>query len=140
VETGHSVGAAGKVSGEAASACSNSHLHRRVEDSDFPPALVFSVDQKGLCWENCDILDLLIEDRNEIAVLDSVDPVGVTEVLESHSQPLSSEELYDLAQQLTVQQKEDEDRATKQMQTQYRIDISSPTDMAAEQLCDNERE
>jgi hypothetical protein len=40
---------------------------------------------------------LLIEEKNEIAgvVLDSVDPVGVTEVLESRSQPLSSEELYD---------------------------------------------
>ena len=35
--------------------------------------------------------------------------MGNTEVLESHSQPLSNEELYDLAQQLTEQQKEDED-------------------------------
>jgi len=36
--------------------------------------------------------------------------VGITEVLESHSQPLSNEEHYDLAQQLTKQQKEDEDK------------------------------
>jgi len=46
--------------------------------------------------------------------------VGITEVLESHSQPLSNEELYDLAQQLTKQKKEDEDeenRGTKAMQT-----------------------
>ena len=45
--------------------------------------------------------------------------MGITEVLESHSQPLFSEELYDLAQQLTEQQKEDEDEGncgTKAMQ------------------------
>jgi hypothetical protein len=42
--------------------------------------------------------------------------VGSAEILESHSQPLSNEELYDLAQKLTEQQKEDEegeDRGTK---------------------------
>jgi len=46
--------------------------------------------------------------------------VGITKVLESHSQPLSNEELYDLAQQVTEQQKEDEDEedcGTKAMQT-----------------------
>jgi len=45
--------------------------------------------------------------------------VNITEVLESHSQPLYNEELYNLAQQLTVQQKEDEneeDRGTKAIQ------------------------
>jgi len=50
--------------------------------------------------------------------LDNVDPLGITEVLESHSQPLSSEVLYELAQQLTEQQKEDvheEDRGTKEL-------------------------
>jgi len=35
--------------------------------------------------------------------------VGITEILESHSHPLSNAELYDLVQQLTEQQKEDED-------------------------------
>jgi len=50
--------------------------------------------------------------------LDNVDPVGITEILESHSQPLSNAELYDLAQQLSEQQKEDEDEdcGTKEMQ------------------------
>jgi len=46
--------------------------------------------------------------------------VGITVVLESHSQPLSNEELYMLGQQLTEQQKEDEDEedlGTKEMQT-----------------------
>jgi len=46
--------------------------------------------------------------------------VGITEVSESHSQPLTNEELYGLAQQLTEQQKEgeaEEDRGTKAMQT-----------------------
>ena len=63
---------------------------------------------------------MLIEEISEIAEevgLDNVDPVGITEVLESHSQPLSTEELYDLAQILTEQQKEDEDeedRGTKE--------------------------
>ena len=48
--------------------------------------------------------------------LDNVHPVGVTEVLESHSQPLSNGEICDLAQKLTEQQKEDEeeeDRGTE---------------------------
>jgi len=71
---------------------------------------------------NCDNLDMLIKEIYEIAEfgLDNVDPVRITEVLESHSQPMSNEELYDLAQQLTEQQKEDEDeenRGTKAMQT-----------------------
>ena len=74
---------------------------------------------------NCDNLDMLIKKISEIAEevhLDKVDPMGNTEVLESHSQPLSNEELYDLAQQLTVQQYEDEDeedRGTKATQTKY---------------------
>jgi len=36
--------------------------------------------------------------------LEYVDPVSITEILESHSQPLSNEELYDSTQQLTEQQ------------------------------------
>jgi len=49
----------------------------------------------------------------------------------SHSQPLSIEELYDLAQQLTEQQKEDEDECgTKEMQTKDLTDILSATDTA----------
>ena len=61
--------------------------------------------------------------------------MGITEVFESHTQPLSYEELYDLAQQLTEQLKEDEDkedRGTKAMQTKDLTDILSATDMAAE--------
>jgi len=61
--------------------------------------------------------------------------VGITEVLESHSQPLSNEELYDLAQQLTAQQKEHEDeehRGTKATQTRGLTDDLSTIDMAAE--------
>jgi len=49
---------------------------------------------------------MLIKEISEIAEdvgLDNVDLVGVTEVLESHSQPLSNEELYGLAQQFTEQ-------------------------------------
>ena len=63
--------------------------------------------------------------------------MGITEVLESHSQPLSNEEHYDLAQQLTKQQKEDEDkdRGTKEMQTKDLSDILSSIDTAAEKLC-----
>ena len=60
------------------------------------------------------------------------------EVLESHSQPLSTEEIYDFAQKLTEQQKEDEDEevsGTKEMQTKDLTDILSAIDMAAEQLC-----
>jgi hypothetical protein len=55
---------------------------------------------------------MLIEEVREIteeAGLHCVDPVGIAEVLESLSQPLSSEELYDLAQHLTEQQKENEE-------------------------------
>jgi hypothetical protein len=63
-----------------------------------------------------------IKEISEIAEeggLDNVDPVGITERFESHSQPLSNEEIYELDQQLTEQQKEDEnekDRGTKAMQ------------------------
>ncbi len=91
---------------------------------------------------NCDTLDMLIKEKSEIAEqvgLDNVDPVGITEDLESHCQPLSNEELYDLAQKLTEQQKEgedEEDRGTKEMHTKGLTDILSATDMAAEQLCD----
>ena len=90
---------------------------------------------------NCDNLDMLITEiskRAEVG-LDSVDPVGITEVLESHSQPLSNEEPYDLAQQLTEQQKEDEeeeDRGSNEMQTKDLTDILSAIDTAAEKLCD----
>ena len=71
------------------------------------------------CGTYCDDLDTLIKEISEIADevgLDSVDPVGITEVLESHPQLLSNEEIYDLAQRLTEQQKENddkEDRGTK---------------------------
>ena len=88
---------------------------------------------------NCDNLNMLIKEISEIAEeagLDNVDHVGITEVSECHSQQLTNEELYDLAQQLTEQQKEDEDeenRGTKEMQIK---DILSVIDMAAEKLCD----
>jgi hypothetical protein len=70
---------------------------------------------------NCDNLYMMIKEISEIAEvgLDNPDSVGITEVLESHSRPLSNEELYNLAQQLTEQQKEDEDegdRGTREMQ------------------------
>ena len=80
------------------------------------------------------ILTMWIKEISEIAEefgLDNVDPLGITEGLESNSQPMSNEEICDLAQQLTEQQKEDEDeddRGTKAMPT----DILSATDMAAE--------
>jgi len=85
---------------------------------------------------------MLIQELSEIAEevgLDNVDPVGITEVLESHSQPLSNEEFYDLAQQLTEQQKDDEadeDRGTKEMQAKDLTDIPFATDVAAEKLHD----
>jgi hypothetical protein len=41
---------------------------------------------------------------SEETALKYVDPVGTAEGLESHSQPLSNEERYDLAQQVTEQQ------------------------------------
>ena len=91
---------------------------------------------------NCDNLDMVIKEISEIAdevCLDSVDPMGITEVLECHSQPLSNEELDDLAQQLTEQQKEDddeEDRGTGEMQTKDLTVILSAIDMAAEKSCD----
>ena len=79
---------------------------------------------------NCVTLDMLIKEISKMAEevgLDYVDPVGITEVLESHSQPLSNEELQDLAQKLTEQQKEDEDedRGTKEMQTKDLTNILS---------------
>jgi len=72
--------------------------------------------------------------------LDNVDPVGITEISESHSQPLSNEELFDLAQQLSEQLKEDEDedRETKAMQTKDLL--NSAIVMAAEKLCDTNYE
>jgi hypothetical protein len=68
---------------------------------------------------NCDNLDMLIKEISETVEvgLDNVDAVGITEVLESHSQPevleshsqpMFNEEIYDLAQQLVEQQKKDE--------------------------------
>jgi len=59
--------------------------------------------------------------------------------LESHSQPLSTEELHDLAQDLTEQQKEDEDeedRGTGEMKTKDLTDFLSTIDMAAEKMRD----
>ena len=50
-----------------------------------------------------------ISEGAEEVGLHTVDPMGIREIFESHFQPLSSEELYDLAQQFTEQQKEDED-------------------------------
>jgi len=44
-----------------------------------------------------------ISETAEVVGLDNVDSVGITEVLESHSQPLSNEELYGLTQELTEQ-------------------------------------
>jgi len=91
---------------------------------------------------NYDNLDMLIKETSEITEevsLDNVDPVGITEVLESHSQSMSNEEIYELAQQLTEHLKEDdnrEDRGTKAMQTKDFFDILSATDMSAEKLCD----
>ena len=90
---------------------------------------------------NCDNLDMLIKETGKIAEVGpyNVDPVGITEILEIHSQPLSDEELYDLAQQLTEQQMEDEDeedRGTKEMQTTDFTDILCTMCMAAEKLCD----
>jgi len=79
------------------------------------------------------------DERNSRRGLDSVDPMVITEVLENHLQPLSNEELCDLAQQLTEQLKEDEDeedRGTKEMQKKDLTDILSAIDMAAEKLCD----
>jgi hypothetical protein len=84
---------------------------------------------------------MLIKEISETAEvgLDNVDPVGITEVVESHSQSMFNEELYDLAHQLTKQQKEDEDeedRGTKAMQMTNLANILSSIDMAAEKLCD----
>jgi len=56
---------------------------------------------------NCDNLDMLIKEISEVAEevgLDNVDSVDITEDLESQSQPVSNEELCDLAQQLIEQQ------------------------------------
>jgi len=54
---------------------------------------------------------MLIKEISEIAEevdFDNVVPVGITEVSESHYQPRSNKELYDMAQQLTKRKKEDE--------------------------------
>jgi len=85
---------------------------------------------------------MLIKETSEIAEevgLDIVDPVVITEVLESHSQPLSNEVLYELAQKLTEQQKEnvhEGDCGTKELQTKNLTDSLSVIEMAAEKLCD----
>jgi len=74
----------------------------------------------GTNGDNMDMVIKAISEITEEVSPDNVDPMGITEVLESHFQPLSNEEHYDLAQQLTEQQKEDEDeedRGTKEMQT-----------------------
>jgi len=44
---------------------------------------------------NCNNMDMVIKEISEIAEvgLDNVDPVGITNVLENHSQPWSNEEL-----------------------------------------------
>jgi hypothetical protein len=60
------------------------------------------------------------EIREEVG-LDYVDPMGITEVLESVSHP---------------QDNEDEDRGTKEMQTKDLTDVLFTIDMAAEKLCD----
>ena len=89
---------------------------------------------------NCANMDMVIKEISEITEevsLDNVDPMDITEVLESHSQPLSNEELYDLAQQLTEQQKDDENeenRGTKEMQMKNLTVILSAIDMGAEKL------
>ena len=77
---------------------------------------------------------MLIKEISKIAEevgLDNIEPVRITEVLGSHLQPLSNEELYDLAQQLTEQQKadEDEDNGTKEMQAKGLTDIFPAIDM-----------
>jgi len=65
---------------------------------------------------------MLIKEISKIAVvigLDNVDPMDIIEVSKIHCQSLSNEELYVLVQQLTEQQKEDEDEedlGTKEMQ------------------------
>jgi hypothetical protein len=90
---------------------------------------------------NCDNLDIQIKEVSEIAEFgfDNVDSMGITEVLQSHSQPRFNEELYDLDQQLTEQQKKDEyeeDRGTKTMQMKDLTDILSAIEKAAEKVCD----
>jgi hypothetical protein len=50
---------------------------------------------------------MLIKEISEIAEeggLEYVDPMDITELLGSHSQRMSSEEIYDSVQQLTEQQ------------------------------------
>jgi len=84
---------------------------------------------------------MLIKQISEIAEvgLNNVNPVDITVVLESNSQPVSNEEFYDLAQQLTEKQKEDEneeDPGTKAMQTKDLTHILSAIDKAAEKVCD----
>ena len=85
----------------------------------------------------CGLLSYQHTTNNHPNTVVTHNPMHITEVLESHSQPLSNEELYDFAQQLTEQQKEDEneqDRGTKEMQTKDLTDILSAIDMAAEKL------
>ena len=86
---------------------------------------------------NCGDLDMPIKETGEIAEdvgFDNVDPMGITELLESHSQPLSNEEIYELDQQLTEQQKEDEnvqDRGIKCNADEGLAVIPSAIDIAA---------
>jgi len=82
---------------------------------------------------------MLIKEIADEVCLDSVDHLSITELLESYSQTPSIKGLYDSAQQLTEQQKEDEDeedRGNKEMQTKDLTDILSAIDMAAEKLYD----
>jgi len=54
----------------------------------------------------CDNTDMLIKEISEIAEevgLDNVDLMDISEILESRSQSLLSEEIYDLAQQFIEQ-------------------------------------
>jgi len=52
------------------------------------------------------MLNEVISEIAEAAGLDKFYPLGITEVLECHSQPLSNEEIHDLTRQMTEQQKE----------------------------------
>ena len=93
------------------------------------------------CGTNCDNLYKLVKQISEIAEVgpNNVDPVAITVILESNSQPLSNEELYDLAQQLTEEQKEvenKEDPGTKEIKTKDLTDILSAINKAAERVCD----
>jgi len=55
---------------------------------------------------------MLIKEKSKVAEvvgLDNGDPMSIIQVSEIHCQSLSNEELHVLVQQLTEQQKEDED-------------------------------